>query len=188
MTNYLTTIGLEFHAELKTKTKIFCSCPTSFSGDPNTHVCPVCLGLPGVLPVLNKQVVELAARAGLALNCEISRTSKFDRKNYFYPDLPKGYQVTQYPEPICRNGFITIQDANGSPKNIRINRIHMEEDAGKLVHGSNASMPDYNRAAVPLIEIVTEPDLASADEAKQFAELLKLKLEYTQVRAGTAIS
>ncbi len=187
MTEYLTTIGLEFHAELKTKTKIFCSCPTDFSNDPNTHVCPVCLGLPGVLPVLNKHVVELAATAGMALNCEVSPISKFDRKNYFYPDLPKGYQVTQYPMPICRNGHITIKDKDGNDKDIRINRIHMEEDAGKLVHSgdnirhSQYSMPDYNRAAVPLIEIVTEPDLSSAEEAKEFAELLKLKLEYAKV-------
>ena len=137
MTEYLTTIGLEFHAELKTKTKIFCSCPTDFSNDPNTHVCPVCLGLPGVLPVLNKHVVELAATAGMALNCEVSPISKFDRKNYFYPDLPKGYQVTQYPMPICRNGHITIKDKDGNDKDIRINRIHMEEDAGKLVHSGD---------------------------------------------------
>ncbi len=184
MTHYLTTIGLEFHAELKTKTKIFCSCPTDFSGDPNTHVCPVCLGLPGVLPVLNRHVVELAVIAGLSLNCEITRFSKFDRKNYFYPDLPKGYQVTQYPLPICRNGYILVKDAQGQDKRIRINRIHMEEDAGKLVHSGDSishsaySLPDYNRAAVPLIEIVTEPDMSSADEAKAFAEQLKMTLEY----------
>ena len=184
MTQYLTTIGLEFHAELKTKTKLFCSCPTDFAGEPNTHVCPVCLGLPGVLPVLNRHAVELAVIAGLSLNCEISRFSKFDRKNYFYPDLPKGYQVTQYPLPICRNGYLLIKDKQGQDKKIRINRIHLEEDAGKLVHsGDNISnsaysLPDYNRAAVPLIEIVTEPDLSSADEAKAFAEQLKLTLEY----------
>ncbi|MDO4733234.1 MAG: Asp-tRNA(Asn)/Glu-tRNA(Gln) amidotransferase subunit GatB [Bacillota bacterium] len=187
MTQYLTSIGLEFHAELKTKTKIFCSCPTDFSGDPNTHVCPVCLGLPGVLPVLNRHAVELAVIAGLSLNCEISRFSKFDRKNYFYPDLPKGYQITQYPLPICRNGFLLVKDSQGRDKKIRINRIHMEEDAGKLVHsGDNISnsaysLPDYNRAAVPLIEIVTEPDISSADEAKAFAEQLKMTLEYADV-------
>ena len=184
MTHYLTTIGLEFHAELKTKTKIFCSCPTEFTGEPNTHVCPVCLGLPGVLPVLNRHAVELAVIAGLSLNCEISRFSKFDRKNYFYPDLPKGYQVTQYPLPICRNGYLIVKDKHGQDKKIRINRIHLEEDAGKLVHSgdnisnSDYSLPDYNRAAVPLIEIVTEPDLSSADEAKAFAEQLKMTLEY----------
>jgi len=187
MTRYLTTIGLEFHAELKTKTKIFCSCPTDFAGEPNTHVCPVCLGLPGVLPVLNRHAVELAVIAGLSLNCEISRFSKFDRKNYFYPDLPKGYQVTQYPLPICRNGFLNVKDSQGEDKKIRINRIHMEEDAGKLVHSgdnisnSEYSLPDYNRAAVPLIEIVTEPDISSADEAKAFAEQLKMTLEYAGV-------
>ena len=187
MTKYLTTIGLEFHAELKTRTKIFCSCPTEAGAEPNTHVCPVCLGLPGVLPVLNKRVVELAVKAGLALNCDISRYSKFDRKNYFYPDLPKGYQVTQFPLPICRNGHVTIRDAAGKPKNIRINRIHMEEDAGKLVHsgdnlaGSTFSMPDYNRAAVPLVEIVTEPDLSSAEEARDFGETLRLRLLYAGV-------
>lgn len=187
MTQYLTTIGLEFHAELKTKTKIFCSCPTDFAGEPNTHVCPVCLGLPGVLPVLNRHAVELAVIAGLSLNCEISRFSKFDRKNYFYPDLPKGYQVTQYPLPICRNGFLNVKDSQGEDKKIRINRIHMEEDAGKLVHSgdnisnSEYSLPDYNRAAVPLIEIVTEPDISSADEAKAFAEQLKMTLEYAGV-------
>ena len=186
VSKYETVIGLEFHAELKTATKIFCSCPTTFAGEPNTHVCPICLGLPGVLPVLNKHAVELAVRAGLALNCRISKYSKFDRKNYFYPDLPKAYQVTQFPLPICKDGYVMIDSAAGE-KRVRINRIHMEEDAGKLVHGgesilkSNYSMPDYNRAAVPLIEIVTEPDLSSADEARDFAEKLKLMLEYADV-------
>ncbi len=187
MTQYETVIGLEFHAELKTKTKIFCSCPTDFSAEPNTHVCPVCLGLPGVLPVLNKRAVELAIKAGLALNCQISHLSKFDRKNYFYPDLPKGYQVTQFPLPICTNGYLIIKDDAGNDKRIRINRIHLEEDAGKLVHSGTTiatsaySLPDYNRAAVPLIEIVTEPDLSSAEEAKNFAEMLKLTLQYAAV-------
>ncbi|MEG2212880.1 MAG: Asp-tRNA(Asn)/Glu-tRNA(Gln) amidotransferase subunit GatB, partial [Clostridiales bacterium] len=187
MIDYLTTIGLEFHAELKTKTKIFCSCPTKFSDQPNTQVCPICLGLPGVLPVLNKQAVELAIKAGLALNCHISPVSKFDRKNYFYPDLPKGYQVTQFALPICSNGFIMIADAHGEGKKIRINRIHLEEDAGKLIHGgdsmedSSYSLPDYNRAAIPLIEIVSEPDMTSADEAREFGEKLKLILEYADV-------
>ncbi|MDO4581614.1 MAG: Asp-tRNA(Asn)/Glu-tRNA(Gln) amidotransferase subunit GatB [Bacillota bacterium] len=187
MSDYITTIGLEFHAEMKTKTKIFCSCPTDFAAAPNTHVCPVCLGLPGVLPVLNKHAVELAVKAGLALNCQISEYSKFDRKNYFYPDLPKGYQVTQFPLPICKNGWLEIEDAAGQAKKVRINRIHMEEDAGKLVHSgdnignSDYSLPDYNRAAVPLIEIVTEPDISSADEAKAFGEKLKLTLEYAGV-------
>ncbi len=187
MSTYLTTIGLEFHAELKTKTKIFCSCPTDFSNDPNTHICPVCLGLPGVLPVLNRQAVELAARAGLALNCSINSYSKFDRKNYFYPDLPKAYQVTQLYKPICGEGWLIVKDDQGADKKIRINHIHLEEDAGKLVHsGDNISdsaysLPDYNRAAVPLIEIVTEPDMASAEEAKNFGEKLRLMLEYAGV-------
>ena len=187
MTHYLITIGLEFHAELKTKTKLFCACPTDFAGEPNTQVCPICLGMPGVLPVLNKEAVRLAAKAGLALNCAVSRYSKFDRKNYFYPDLPSGYQVTQFPLPICRNGYIDIPGDSGETKRVRINRIHMEEDAGKLVHsgehigGSAYSLPDYNRAAVPLIEIVTEPDIASAEEARAFAESLKLTLEYAGV-------
>lgn len=187
MSKYLTTIGLEFHAELKTKTKIFCSCPTDFAKAANTNVCPVCLGLPGVLPVLNRHAVELAVKAGLVLNCQINRFNKFDRKNYFYPDLPKGYQVTQYSLPICRNGWLTVKDAEGRDRKIRINRIHMEEDAGKLVHsGDNIStsvysLPDYNRAAVPLIEIVTEPDMTSAEEAKNFGETLRLMLAYADV-------
>jgi len=182
MMKYETVIGLEFHAELKTKSKLFCSCPTEFGGEPNTHVCPVCLGLPGVLPVLNKHAVELAVKAGLARNFEIQRVSKFDRKNYFYPDLPKAYQVTQFALPICKNGYVNI-----SGKQIRINRIHLEEDAGKLIHSgenildSGFSMPDYNRAAVPLIEIVTEPDIRSAQEARELAERLKSLLEYAGV-------
>ena len=187
MVKYETVIGLEFHAELKTASKIFCSCPTAFSNDPNINICPGCLGLPGALPVLNKRVVELAVKAGLALNCQISPFSQFDRKNYFYPDLPAGYQTTQLPLPICRNGYILISAADGGEKKVRINRIHIEEDAGKLVHsgesisGSSYSLPDFNRSSMPLIEIVTEPDLSSADEAKQFAEKLKLILEYAGV-------
>ncbi|NLF80656.1 MAG: Asp-tRNA(Asn)/Glu-tRNA(Gln) amidotransferase GatCAB subunit B, partial [Clostridia bacterium] len=128
MSQYLTTIGLEFHAELKTKTKIFCSCPTDFIEEANANVCPICLGLPGVLPVLNRRVVELGAKAGLALNCHINRFNKFDRKNYFYPDLPKGYQVTQFSQPICSEGWLLIKDAAGQDKKVRINRIHLEED------------------------------------------------------------
>lgn len=187
MSKYLTTIGLEFHAELKTKTKIFCSCPASFNKDANTNVCPVCLGLPGVLPVLNRHAVDLAVKAGLALNCAISRFSKFDRKNYFYPDLPKGYQVTQLHLPICLNGWLVVKDADNNDKKIRINRIHMEEDAGKLIHSGDTisdsaySLPDYNRAAVPLVEIVTEPDMCSAEEAKNFGESLRLMLEYAGI-------
>ena len=187
MAKYETVIGLEFHAELKTKSKIFCSCPTAFSNEPNIHICPGCTGMPGTLPVLNKRVVELAVKAGLALNCQIQRFSQFDRKNYFYPDLPAGFQTTQLALPICRNGYIEISLENGEQKKIRINRIHIEEDAGKLVHsgesisGSSYSLPDFNRSSMPLIEIVTEPDIRSADEAKQFAEKLKLILEYAGV-------
>ncbi|MBQ6841855.1 MAG: Asp-tRNA(Asn)/Glu-tRNA(Gln) amidotransferase subunit GatB [Firmicutes bacterium] len=184
---YQTVIGLEFHAELKTATKIFCSCPNTVAATPNSNVCPVCLGLPGVLPVLNRHAVELAATAGMALNCEVAPYSKFDRKNYFYPDLPKDFQTTQFPLPICKNGYLTIPADDGGEKKVRINRIHMEEDAGKLVHSgdslatSNYSMPDYNRAAVPLIEIVTEPDISSAAEARAFGELLRLTLAYADV-------
>jgi aspartyl-tRNA(Asn)/glutamyl-tRNA(Gln) amidotransferase subunit B len=187
MSNYLTTIGMEFHAELKTKTKIFCACPTDFSSEPNTNICPICLGLPGVLPVLNHNAVRLAVKAGLALNCSINHFSNFDRKNYFYPDLPKAYQVSQLNNPICGSGWIMIKDAEGNDKKIRINHIHLEEDAGKLIHSgesisdSDYSLPDYNRGAVPLIEIVTEPDMSSAEEAKNFGEKLRLILEYAGV-------
>ncbi len=183
---YEVVIGLEVHAELKTDTKIFCSCPTEFGGEENTHVCPVCLGLPGVLPVLNKKVLEFAVRAGLALNCEIASFSKFDRKNYFYPDLPKAYQISQYDLPICKKGHLEIE-VNGRKKTIGITRVHMEEDAGKLVHGgatiatSRYSLVDYNRTGVPLIEIVSEPDMRSAEEARAYMEKLKAVLEYTGV-------
>jgi aspartyl-tRNA(Asn)/glutamyl-tRNA(Gln) amidotransferase subunit B len=189
MNKYETVIGLEFHAELKTAAKIFCFCPTSFEAAPNSHICPVCLGLPGVLPVLNKNVVNMAIKAGLALNCQIQSFSKFDRKNYFYPDLPKAYQITQFHFPICRDGYLEIGEGE-KKKKIRINRIHMEEDAGKLIHSgdnitdSSFSRADYNRAAVPLIEIVTEPDIASAEEALAFGQLLKLTLEYAGVCDG----
>jgi len=175
-------IGLEVHVELKTKSKIFCSCSTEFGDSPNTNTCPICLGMPGVLPVLNKQVVEYAMRAGLALNCEIQNYSKFDRKNYFYPDLPKGYQISQYDYPIARNGYIEI-NIDGQPKKIRINRIHMEEDAGKLIHeeGAAASLVDYNRTGVPLIEIVSEADIRSPEEAREYLTKLKSILEYVGV-------
>lgn len=186
MTKYITVIGLEVHAELKTKSKAFCSCSTEFGSAPNTHICPVCLGMPGALPVLNEQVVEFAIRAGLALNCEIKFFNKFDRKNYFYPDLSKNYQISQFDKPICEHGHINI-NLDGEEKRIGITRIHMEEDAGKLVHSggsistSDFSAVDYNRAGVPLIEIVSEPDMRSAEEARAYLENLKAILEYTDV-------
>lgn len=186
MTNYITVIGLEVHAELKTKSKAFCSCSTAFGAEPNTHVCPVCLGMPGALPVLNKQVVEFAIRAGLACDCEIQKFNKFDRKNYFYPDLSKNYQISQFDKPICLGGHIDIA-VGDEHKRIGITRMHMEEDAGKLVHSgatiktSDSSAVDYNRAGVPLIEIVSEPDMRSASEARAYMEKLKAILEYTDV-------
>ena len=180
--NYETVIGLEIHAELATKTKIYCSCENAFGGEPNTRVCPVCSGMPGTLPVLNKRVVDYAIKAGLALNCSITRFGKQDRKNYFYPDLPKAYQISQFDLPLCQNGYIDIE-VNGETKRIGITRIHIEEDAGKLIHDdySNTSMADYNRCGVPLIEIVSEPDLRSPEEAHVFLETLKSILEYTEV-------
>lgn len=180
--NYQTVVGLEVHVELATKTKIFCSCTTEFGGEPNTHVCPVCSGMPGVLPVLNKKVVEYAVRAGLALNCDITRVNKFDRKNYFYPDLPKAYQVSQLYLPICRNGKVEIE-ANGEKKHIGIHEIHMEEDAGKLVHDpwDDCTLVDYNRCGVPLLEIVSEPDFRSADEVIAYLTKLRDILMYLGV-------
>ena len=180
--DYETIIGLEIHAELSTESKIFCSCSTEFGADVNTHTCPVCTGMPGVLPVLNKKAVEYAIMAGLAMNCNITRYGKQDRKNYFYPDLPKGYQISQYDLPICYGGYMEIE-ADGQQKKIGITRIHIEEDAGKLIHDDflGVSLVDYNRAGVPLIEIVTEPDVRSAGEAKAFLEKVKFILEYTGV-------
>ncbi|BBF45427.1 aspartyl-tRNA(Asn) amidotransferase subunit B [Lachnospiraceae bacterium KM106-2] len=182
MKNYETVIGLEVHVELATKTKIFCSCSTEFGGAPNTHVCPVCSGMPGSLPVLNKKVVEYAVAAGLATNCKITQNCKFDRKNYFYPDLPKAYQVSQLYLPICRDGHIDIE-VNGAKKSIGIHEIHMEEDAGKLVHDDwdDCTLIDYNRCGVPLIEIVSDPDMRSADEVLAYLEKLKLILQYLGV-------
>ncbi len=178
---YEIVIGMEIHVELGTKTKIFCSCPTAFGQDENTHTCPVCLGMPGVLPVLNEKVVEYATRAGLALNCEIAHFSKMDRKNYFYPDLPKAYQTSQFDLPICTGGIVQIE-MDGVKKDIGITRIHIEEDAGKLLHESaDGTLVDVNRCGVPLIEIVTEPDLRSAEEARAFAEKVRNILEYTGV-------
>ncbi|MGI5849629.1 MAG: Asp-tRNA(Asn)/Glu-tRNA(Gln) amidotransferase subunit GatB [Christensenellales bacterium] len=178
---YETVIGLEVHVELATNTKIFCSCENKFGGDPNTHCCPACIGMPGVLPVLNKKVVEFAVMAGLATNCRIAHFSKLDRKGYYYPDLPKAYQISQFDLPLCKEGYIDI-NVNGEDKRVRITRIHIEEDAGKLLHESGAGTAvDYNRGGVPLIEIVTEPDLRSAEEAKTFLETLKSIMQYTGV-------
>ncbi len=182
MKQYETVIGLEVHCELATKTKIFCGCTTEFGGEPNTHVCPVCAGMPGTLPVLNKQVVEYALAAGLALNCTITQNCKFDRKNYFYPDLPKAYQISQLYLPIARNGHVDIE-VNGEKKSIGIHEIHMEEDAGKLIHDEweDCTIVDYNRCGVPLIEIVSEPDMRSADEVIAYLEKLRLILQYLGV-------
>ena len=179
MKEYETVIGLEVHVELATKTKIFCGCSTAFGGAPNTHVCPVCSGMPGSLPVLNKQVVEYAMAVGLATNCEINRKNIFDRKNYFYPDNPQNYQISQLYYPICRNGYVEIETPAG-PKKIGIHEIHMEEDAGKLVHDEweDCSLVDYNRSGVPLIEIVSEPDMRSADEVIAYLEKLRLIIQY----------
>jgi len=178
-------IGLEVHAQLKTRTKIFCSCPTSFGAPPNTHTCPVCLGMPGVLPVLNKKVVEYAILMGIATNCAISRNSRFARKNYFYPDLPKGYQISQYELPIARNGHIDIE-TNGVKKRIGITRIHMEEDAGKLIHDPSRpySMVDFNRTGVPLIEIVSEPEIRTFEEAGAYLRKLRSILRYLDICDG----
>ncbi|NBH83987.1 Asp-tRNA(Asn)/Glu-tRNA(Gln) amidotransferase subunit GatB [bacterium C-53] len=176
---YETVIGLEVHVELATKTKIFCGCSTSFGGAPNTHTCPVCTGMPGSLPVLNRQVVEYAMAVGIAANCEITRCLKFDRKNYFYPDNPQNYQISQLYLPICRNGYVEIETPEGI-KQVRIHEIHMEEDAGKLVHDdwSDTSLVDYNRSGVPLIEIVSEPDMRSAQEVIAYLEKLRLLIQY----------
>ena len=181
--DYEVVIGLEVHAELSTKTKIFCSCPTEFGAAPNAHTCPVCMAMPGTLPVLNEKVVEYAVKAGLATNCSIARDSKNDRKNYFYPDLPKSYQISQFDKPLCNNGYIEIEDENGEKKQIRILRIHIEEDAGKLNHNEfgGGSLVDLNRAGVPLIEIVSEPDIRSSKEADQYLRKLKSTLEYIEV-------
>ena len=182
---YGKVIGLEVHTELKTASKIFCGCTTEFGGEQNTHVCPVCLGLPGVLPVLNEKVLEFAVRTGLALNCKIAPYSKFDRKNYYYPDLPKNFQTSQYDLPICVGGYLDIE-VNGETKRIGITRVHMEEDAGKLVHAGTISnseyaLVDYNRTGVPLLEIVSEPDIRTPEEAKAYLEKIKSILSYIDV-------
>lgn len=176
---YETVIGLEVHVELATKTKIFCGCSTAFGGAPNTHTCPVCTGMPGSLPILNKQVVEYAVAVGLATNCDITQYCKFDRKNYFYPDNPQNYQISQLYLPICRNGHVDIETENGK-KSIGIHEIHMEEDAGKLIHDEweDCSLVDYNRSGVPLIEIVSEPDMRSAEEVIAYLEKLRMIVQY----------
>ncbi len=177
---YETVIGLEVHVELATKTKIFCGCSTAFGAEPNTQICPVCTGMPGSLPVLNRQVLEYAIAVGLATDCEIARYAKFDRKNYFYPDNPQNYQISQLYLPICRNGGVEIQTADGGVKKVGIHEIHMEEDAGKLIHDEwgDCSLVDYNRSGVPLIEIVSEPDMRSAEEVIAYLEKLRLIIQY----------
>lgn len=179
-TPFETVIGLEVHVELHTKSKIFCGCSTSFGAPPNSHTCPVCLGHPGVLPVLNRQAVEYAMKAAMAINCEIAEWCKFDRKNYFYPDSPKAYQISQYDQPIGSNGWIDIE-VNGEKKRIGITRLHLEEDAGKLTHTSDGSLADFNRVGTPLVEIVSEPDIRSPEEAKAYLEKLRAIMQYCEV-------
>lgn len=176
-------MGLEVHTELATKTKIFCGCSTEFGGEPNTHVCEICSGMPGNLPLLNKRVVEFAIRTGVATNCTITQNNKFDRKNYFYPDLPKAYQISQLYLPICRNGYIEVNTKDGEKKKIGIHEIHMEEDAGKLIHDEfeDCTLVDYNRCGVPLLEIVSEPDFRSAEEVIDYLSKLRAILQYTGV-------
>lgn len=179
------TIGLEIHAELLTKSKVFCTCSAEFGGDPNSRCCPVCSGLPGTLPVLNQRAVEYIIKAGYVMNCDISRFTKWDRKNYFYPDLPKAYQISQMPRPVCLNGYVDII-SEGVEKRIRINRIHLEEDAGKLIHDDQTkrTLADYNRCGIPLIEIVTEPDFHSAADVTAFVEKIRLLLQYAGICDG----
>ena len=183
--DYEPVIGLEIHAQLKTESKIFCGCSTKFGGSPNTHTCPICLGMPGVLPVLNRAVVEYSIRMALATHCTIEPLARFARKNYFYPDLPKGYQISQYELPLARNGWVEIENSHG-PKRIRIHRIHMEEDAGKLIHDEYqpVSFVDFNRTGVPLIEIVSEPDLATPEEAAAYLRALREVLRYLEICDG----
>lgn len=182
---YEPVIGLEVHAQLLTESKIFCGCSTRFGEEPNQNTCPVCMGFPGVLPVLNKKVVEFAIRAGLATHCEIARYSRWARKNYFYPDLPKGYQISQYELPLCNNGYIDIE-ANGDKKRIRLTRIHMEEDTGKNIHDvrGDYSLVDFNRCGVPLVEIVSEPDIRSSEDACRYLRNLRAILQYLEVCDG----
>lgn len=186
MSSYIPVIGLEIHSELLTNSKVFCTCSAEFGGDRNSRCCPVCSGMPGTLPIINQTAVEYAVRAGYALGCSINKFSVFDRKNYFYPDLPKAYQISQLNLPLCINGLVPIEyeeDGVKKSKNIRINRIHLEEDAGKLIHDdlNGVSLADYNRCGIPLIEIVTEPDISSAEEARCFVEKIALLLQYAGV-------
>ena len=185
MSAYEVVIGLEVHAQLRTRSKLFCGCSTAFGAEPNTQTCPVCLGLPGVLPVLNKMVLEMAIRAGLALNCTITAPNQFARKNYFYPDLPKGYQISQFDLPICQNGWLEIDEGDMTQR-VRIRRAHLEEDAGKNIHqpGSGLSHVDVNRCGMPLLEIVTDPDLRSVDGAVAYLKTLKDVLVYLDVCDG----
>ncbi len=178
-----TVIGLEVHAQLQTQSKMFCGCATEFGSPANTRTCPVCLGLPGALPVVNQRAVEMAIRTGLALHCTVQSTNQFARKNYFYPDLPKGYQISQYDRPICENGWLELQ-ANGTSKKVRIRRAHLEEDAGKNIHADAGSLVDLNRAGTPLIEIVTEPDMHSAEEVVSYLKSLRDVLMYIGVCDG----
>ncbi|TCP66477.1 Asp-tRNA(Asn)/Glu-tRNA(Gln) amidotransferase subunit GatB [Baia soyae] len=180
MSKYETVVGLEVHVELHTKSKIFCGCSTTFGAEPNTQTCPICLGHPGVLPVLNREAVNFAIKAAMALNCEIATHSKFDRKNYFYPDCPKAYQISQFDQPIGENGWLEIE-VDGVKKRIGITRLHLEEDAGKLTHDDDATLVDFNRVGMPLVEIVSEPDLRSPAEAKAYLEKLKSIIQYTGV-------
>ncbi len=178
---YEMTVGLEVHVELKTKTKIFCSCAADFGGEPNTRCCPICMGAPGVLPRLNAEAVRFAVKAGIVTNCEIAELSRFDRKNYFYPDLPKAYQITQLDHPLCKNGYLDIETSRDK-KRIGIERIHLEEDAGKLVHTKeHGTMIDYNRCGVPLIEIVSAPDISSGEEAREYLKILRLRMLYAGI-------
>jgi len=185
MSDYEAVLGLEVHAELLTQSKIFCACSAAFGAPPNENTCPLCLGLPGVLPVLNRRVVEFAIRAGLATDCEIAPLSRWARKNYFYPDLPKGYQISQYELPICLGGHVDIS-VDGAGRSIRLTRIHMEEDTGKNIHdtATGASLVDYNRCGVPLLEIVSEPDLRTAAEAGAYLRKLRAILQYLEVCDG----
>src|ERR1700720_2355763 len=182
---YEAVIGLEVHTHLLTRSKLFCGCSTKFGAEPNANVCPICMGMPGVLPVLNRHVVELAIRTGLAAHCTIAPYSIFDRKSYFYPDLPKGYQISQYETPICKGGYIDLPPTeNGDTRRVRLTRIHIEEDAGKNIHGENASLVDFNRSGVPLIEIVSEPDLRSAEDAGAYLRQLRAILRYVDASDG----